>query len=201
MTGPIGIDRHSLPNALRSLVANELDQDERLAWLDQPIPATFAKQYWPVMLFGIPFGGFAAFWIASAAWGVWGGENRPDGPFLLFPLFGIPFLLIGLGMLSSPLYGRWQARGTAYALTDRRAILFEKQWNGYSVRSFRPDQLGTIERIQYSDGAGNLIFDREVSNYSGEGGRQVKQIGFKGVRKVKQVEDLIEALVLKHRDA
>jgi hypothetical protein len=42
---------------------------------------------------------------------------------VLFPLFGVPFVLIGLGMLAAPYWMRRKAQNTVYALTDKRALI------------------------------------------------------------------------------
>ena len=58
---------------------------------------------------------------------------------VLFPLFGLPFVMVGVGMLSSPFWLRRRAKRTCYALTDRRAILWEAGWFGsVEVRSYGP---------------------------------------------------------------
>lgn len=199
MRDNLGIDPFSLPESLRQLLKTELDEGEKLLWLDQPLPGLFAKQYLPLMLFGIPFGGFAVFWTVTAA--SMGNGDKAGGLATFFPLFGIPFMCVGLSMLCSPLYGRWQAGRSAYALTDRRAVLFEAQWNGVTVRSFKSSQLGEIERHQRADGSGDLIFAHEVSGYSDRHQPNIKKVGIKAVRNVKQVEDLIEKVVAAHAES
>ncbi|QDV72671.1 hypothetical protein [Botrimarina mediterranea] len=181
----IDADAYTLSPELRRLVDNELDRDERLVWLAQPDPKAFTRGYWPIQLFGIPFTAFSVFWITMAA-SMGGG---------LFALFGLPFVLVGSGMLTAPYWGRRWARKSVYALTDGRAIVFKQEWNGMSIRSFRPEQLGSIERRQYADGAGDLIFAKEIASYGNRNhGPRINQIGFIGVANVKQVEDLLEKL-------
>ena len=82
--------------------------------------------------------------------------------FDLFPLFGIPFVLIGFGMLSSPYWTMRKARRTAYVLTTARAIIFD---GGFSttIRSFGPDRLTDLRRKQRADGSGDVIFERKLS--------------------------------------
>ena len=91
-TGPLADD-------LASLVEAELAPGERVEWLDQPLPSRRAWSALPVVLFGIPWTAFSVFWVVAAS-----GFKVPnfDHGFGFFPLFGLPFVLIGLGMLSSP---------------------------------------------------------------------------------------------------
>jgi hypothetical protein len=70
---------------------------------------------------GIPVTAFAIFWMALASQQT----KQISGPGSFFPLFGIPFIVVGLGMLSSPLWRGRKALRTVYALTDQRAIIFE----------------------------------------------------------------------------
>ncbi len=111
----------------------------------------------------------------------------------LFPLFGVPFILIGLGMLSTPLWMRRSARRTVYVITDRRAIVIGGAW-ALHIESFPPSRLTDIRRKQRRDGSGDLIFRTEVSH--GRNGRtHESHVGFMAVSDVKGVEDLIRELV------
>ncbi|TWT99395.1 hypothetical protein Pla108_03320 [Botrimarina colliarenosi] len=180
-----GIDLYELTPELRRLVDNELDRDERLAWLAQPDPKAYTRGYWVIQLFGVPFTAFSVFWIAMA--------SSMGGGF--FGLFGVPFVLVGTGMLTAPFWCRRLARRSVYAITDQRAIVFKQEWSGMSIRSFRPDQLGAIERKQHADGSGDLIFAKEITQYGRNNhGPHISRIGFIGIANVKQVEDLIENL-------
>ncbi|NLF32561.1 MAG: hypothetical protein GX591_16930, partial [Planctomycetes bacterium] len=125
-----------LPDDLRRAVEDELDRDERLYWTAQPIPGRLAMKTLPIMLFAIPWTGFAVFWMAAAS-GF--GQEGLDGPGMCFTLFGLPFVLIGLGMFSAPYWVYRKAGRSAYAITDRRAILLDAGWfGGLNVRSFGP---------------------------------------------------------------
>ena len=64
---------------------------------------------------------------SGGLWGLFDGGMdfpRDQMPFQLisicFPLFGLPFVLIGLGMLTAPHWAKRKALRTAYAVTDRR---------------------------------------------------------------------------------
>jgi hypothetical protein len=179
-----------LPEHLRSLVENELQEGEEIAWICQPIRKYFAMRSLPMVLFAIPWTGFAIFWIAGAS-----GFKIPNFKhgFDFFPLFGIPFLLIGFGMLSSPFWMAWKAKRTAYVLTDRRAIIFEGGWSA-NIRSFVPERLLDLQRTQRKDGSGDLIFEKKMSSNSGSSNR-VTDIGFLAVPNVKDVEERVRLIV------
>jgi hypothetical protein len=110
----------------------------------------------------------------------------------LFPLWGVPFILVGLCMLASPLWARRKAGRTLYVITDRRAIIFEGGW-GITVRSFEPQGLTGLKRRQRSDGSGDLILDQKTWRDS-DGDPRTKDVGFFGIEQVKEVEDMLRRL-------
>ncbi len=66
-------------------------------------PARMALKMIPMVLFGVLWTGFSVFWMWGAS-----GFGQGDRIGSLFALFGLPFVLIGLGMLLSPFYNRWR---------------------------------------------------------------------------------------------
>jgi hypothetical protein len=151
-------------------------------------------------------------------------EKEPGFSFHdLFPLFGIVFVVVGLGMLCSPLWMIHKARTTAYLVTDRRAIIFQGGWSTH-VRSFGPSALGQLERREKGDGSGDIILAKEAhyteghytaGYYSGTPGRgghyvpgswmpgrwSTKEIGFFGIPQVKHVEQLLRELAARRKEA
>lgn len=188
----------ALAPALREMVDGELQLDagERVLWTGQPSGRRMALATVPIFLFAIPWTAFAVFWVAAAAWGT--SEGSISGIFRVFPLFGLPFIAIGLGMLSSPFWALRSAKRTVYVVTDRRAIIFGAGWNGMKVRSFLPERLGDMSRTQRADGSGDLIFATDVSTTS-KGGQQKTDVGFMGIPAVRDVEQMVQAMVERQR--
>jgi hypothetical protein len=117
--------------------------------------------------------------------------------FGFFRLLGIPFVLVGLSMLLSPFWMLAKARRTAYVITNRRAILLEgRVLGGLSTRSFDRERLRDVQRVQFGDGSGNLVFERQLRT-SHNGGAHFTDIGFLAVPDVKDVEDRIRELFRK----
>ncbi|MDH3529469.1 MAG: hypothetical protein OEQ28_07875, partial [Acidobacteriota bacterium] len=184
----------SLPQKLDIIVKNELEIGERVDWSGMPVPAFFTPQSISSVLFGIPWTAFALFWTASAGIGtisIKGGLSL----FSLFPLFGVPFILIGIGMLSAPLFAYSKARKTAYVITDRRAISFE---GGRStvIRSYSPEMLHGIYRTEKPDGSGDVIIKKDAWRDS-DGDKHSEEFGFLSVRNVKEVEQKLRDLAKK----
>ena len=192
-----------LPPAAAALVRAELRSGERMTWAGQPLPGRFARKAILPMLFAIPFTAFAIFWISAATAGTshvrsYGGGDGFAHAFNFFPLFGLPFLLVGLGMLTSPYWMYRRARRVVYALTDQRAIIFDAGfWNRTTVRSFDPQSLHDLRRNQGGDGSGDLVFDREWGART-RNGQQATDIGFLAIPDVKRVEDLVRTLANKN---
>ena len=189
-------DSTTLPRDLRSQVELELQSGERLVWMEQPIAGRLARSSIGLVIFGIPWTAFSIFWVTMAAKGISKSGVGPIG--WLFPLFGVPFILIGIGMLSSPYWARRRAERMAYVLTDRRAMIIQGGWRGsVNVRSFEPSALkGDLQRKQHADGSGDLIFTQELRRGS-KGREYTTNVGFLAVRDVKAVEEMVRALAQK----
>jgi len=179
-----------IPFQIQQMLDAELARDETLRWTAQPKCGRFARQALPIFLFGIPWTAFAVFWICSAA-----DFQVPDSSegWHLFPLLGLPFVLIGLGMLSSPLWMIRKARRTAYAITNKRAIIFESGW-GSRIRSFYPKDLADLTRNQKADGSGDIIFKYEIS-YGSRDHTYKKEVGFLGIDNVRDIEQMLRQIV------
>ncbi len=173
----------SLPPDLDAMVRSEVAGGEKLRWVGQPYPGRMFASSIPIAIFGVFFAGFALFWMVTAA--------AIDGA---FSLFGLPFLFVGLGMIFSPLWAGRAATRTAYAVTDRRAILWEPTlWSGFQVRSYGSGQLGKMTRNQRPDGSGDLIFE-ELTTFGPRGRWNVTRLGFFAIERVHQVEALIRSI-------
>jgi hypothetical protein len=192
-----------LPPDVNTRVQSELQPGERLVWAGQPNPRAYARGSWVISIFGVVFTAFAAFWILMAggfAWFAGGAVSDHAGGsgavFACFPLFGVPFLLIGIALLFAPVWTRRAARRAVYAITDRRAIAWQARPFGseLTVRSFAPAELTQITRVERADGTGDLVF-LEVYNHSvnSKGHRSTSRtrFGFLGIDAVRDVEDLL----------
>jgi hypothetical protein len=194
----------ALPREIAEIVGGEMAPGERITWVGQPIPSRIARKSLPLVLFGIPWTAFAIFWVAVAGIGVWGSGNKTDPDaasqiFKFFPLFGVPFVLLGFAMLSSPFWMRRSAARTAYVITDRRLVVIEGRRRGLAIRSFLPDRLNDIRRVQRPDGSGDIIIAAQGWTAQGGGGIRREEQGFFGIPDVKAVEEMVRALGAKAR--
>lgn len=179
-----------LPADLDALARDELARGETVEWAAQPDARRAALGGLAVWLFAIPWTTFSLFWTAMAGSGIDDWTSLQ----ILFPLFGTPFILIGLAMLSTPWWAWRGARRTLYVVTDRRAILFEASGlRAIGVRTFRPEALHDVRRTERPDGSGSLVFSQTAGRDS-DGDRTLTTVGFANVRDVREAEAAVRAL-------
>lgn len=194
-----------LPLETETMLRAELNHTEKLLWTGQPLPNRSTGGSLLLVIMGIPWTAFCVFWEAMAISIAIHARNFPTSasttvsssiiPYL-FPLWGIPFILIGVGMLTAPYWMRRKAQKIVYALTDERGLILTPTWRGgVSVRSISPENLTDRTRNQNSDGSGSLLFNRvTVTRHSaGPDGRAYEvPIGFEHIADVRDVEMLME---------
>lgn len=185
---------------LEARVQSELAPGEKLLWFGQPRLRRSMLASIPILLFGIPWTAFSVFWIALAL-GMAGGAKGAGGPVpggfdICFPLFGLPFVVVGLGMISAPYWIRRAALKTCYAVTDRRAIVWEPRYGGLRVRSYAPCQLEQLSRTEYKDGSGDLVFEESMTGYPATSRAVYRRSGFMAIDHVRDVENLIRKNLL-----
>lgn len=179
-----------LPFETRDLITSELKTGEKLLWLQRPNTTRILIASVPVAMFGIPWTAFSIAWIYLAA-SKTGDSNLPF-PAAVFPLFGLPFVLAGIGILSIPYIAWTRAKKSAYVLSDKRAIFMNKGWSAYEIVSYTKEQLVDMKKHLRSDGSGDLIFEEVRSGRK----RTVKPIGFLGIKNVNEVEDIIRTKIM-----
>lgn len=171
------------------VMQDEMRPGERLVWADRPDPGRLAVSALPMSFFGLFFFGFAVFWMVGA-WQTMDGSE--SGFFVLFPLFGLPFLLVGLGIVLAPLWVYMHAHKTVYAITSQRLIIKK----GRTVKTYEPEEIEKVERTDHKNGLGDVIFARELHRTRGRHGSRtrIRKVGFLGVLNARQVEDAVRKL-------
>jgi hypothetical protein len=183
---------HQIPAKLRRRVDREIGAGEFIKWIEQPLPRFFTLQSLAYFFFAIPWTAFAIFWMYGAA-----GFKVPDlreGIKLeyVFALWGVPFILVGLWMLTSPLREWLKAFRTVYLITDKRAISVESGWLT-TIRNYTPTQLKDLYRKERGDGTGDVVITTRFRRGS-EGSSWTEEIGFMNVRNPREVERLLQQL-------
>ncbi|UYV38239.1 hypothetical protein N4R57_03890 [Rhodobacteraceae bacterium D3-12] len=138
------------------------------------MPGLYTGDFAAAKIFlGLAFTGFSLFWTGMAWW-ITGQAGLPL-LFRLFPLFGVPFVLIGLRILG--VGGVWRAyerRYTWYTLTNRRAFIATAL--PLLKRSLKSWPIAPTTEIEFDGNTpGTLIFAYENR---GQHGKTPKPIGF-----------------------
>lgn len=175
----------TIPRRLEDLLAHELEAGETLEWKSMPVPHFFSGGSLGAFLFSIPWTIFCLLFLFAPF------LTEVDGG-IIMTLFAIPFVLIGFGLMSSPLWTYRKCKKTIYAVTERRVILIE---GGFSrtFRSFTPEQLRTVYRKEYRNGTGDIIIAQRRWKDS-EGDHQKEDVGMLRIRNPKMVEEKIKRL-------
>ena len=185
------INKLELPNKLRQKVDKELEIGESIRWIGQPIPRFFTISSIGSFLFAIPWTAFAVFWMFMA--------SRAS---ILFALFGIPFVVIGFGMLSSPIWLRISAKNTVYVITNKRAFSISVPVTSFgnilsaTTRNYPPSELNKIYRKERADGTGDVVMRIQASNryINNRRNQTTEEIGFMGIRNPQEVEKMLRQL-------
>ncbi len=93
----------------------------------------------------------------------------------------------GLYVLTWPLWAWKRLKGTCYALTDRRAIIYEPGLLGrHKLRSYTADSLRLIRLEEHDDGTGDLIFESPPNKVGMD-----QSIGFLAIEGAREVEAMV----------
>lgn len=179
----------TISRTLNDAIERELQPGEIVSSIESPQPRFVTTASTSTFVFGIPWTLFALFWIAGAS--RFKVPDFQDG-FDFFPLFGIPFVLAGFGMLSSPIWAYRNAFKSVYVITDRRAFTIVGGVRT-TIRSFFPDDLDDLHRSQRSDGSGDVLVATTAKRGS-NGGSHASFRGFLGVADAKSFEDRLRVL-------
>ncbi len=195
----------NIPAPLKAFAEREF-AGEKLVWAARPDVRIAFLSSFSIWLFAIPWTAFSLFWISvpvAALLETYVGINvgAPKGaPSLMmgvFALFGIPFVLVGFGMLLAPFWVLRKGMRTLYVLTNRRFAILSGA-RTIEVVSVRPREIVSLSRNEGPDGRGTVILHQGFERDS-DGDRQEKKIELGIINEVRRVEQMV--LDLKNRAA
>jgi|GEM_PF-890864 len=191
MAGIMSVDEKQVRDASRPLILAraEMEAGERLIWAETSSPGGARRRVLPASLLG---------WLFLLIVLAWMGQVANASLSLL--LLGLPFLLIGVALALLPWWWPHVARQTVYAISEQRLLIIQK-WPWKKVTSYGPEDIGIVERRDYKDGTGDLIFRREAyqkprhhQEMSDRHRVGERAIGFFGVPDVRRLEEAVRAL-------
>jgi hypothetical protein len=168
-----------------------LGPDEEILWQGQPRSTIdWSGLLNPITLMGVFFTGFSLFWIAMAI-SLTAGSGAPF-PFNVFPLFGLPFLAIGLWMMGGRLVlDAWLRGHTWYTLTNQTAFVARNALGRKTLESW---PIADMDRIVWEDGSpGSVIFHMKHSSMpvSRRNATRIRFLGFHQIDEAQQVYGLM----------
>jgi hypothetical protein len=139
-----------------SIIKSELGPAETLLWTGRPRGGlTFRSSDLVTIPFSILWCGFALFWEGSVLV-----RNAP----LLFKLWGIPFVAVGLYMVIGRFFlDAYQRSKTFYGVTSERVIIITNTFSR-SIKSLNIRMLPTVTLKQKSDGKGSIILGHSTDD-------------------------------------
>lgn len=150
-----------LPEHIAAVVRRETP-GELIRWTGRPSAKQALLWSMLIWLFAIPWTAFSLFWegmvlapfitgapqVPGANWGKVGMG--------VAVLFGLPFVLIGIGMMAAPFFIWRRAKAVVYVITDKRLLTVEAYSGHAKVKTLWPDRIVSIERTERADGSGTL---------------------------------------------
>lgn len=172
---------------------------EPILWAGQPSPRLAFWKSALIWLFAVPWTAFAFAWegIALAAFFASEPGQKPEGVgavlVWVFPVFGLPFVLIGLWMLARPFLEVRKARRTVHILTESRLVTAELG-PSISLTSLPPSRIVEITRKAGPAGSGTLSLSLGQFRDS-DGDRVEKVIHLLGVTEVEHLDRELRRLM------
>jgi hypothetical protein len=185
------------PNEAQQRAQSELQSNESLYWTGTADPVRASVAALPAAIFGIPFAGFALFWVTQAYHATSMMSKSAHNPFVsgfrVFPLFGLPFLFVGLGIILAPLWALLKSGNTVYAVTNQRVLIITGSTNR-TVKSLTPVDILGVDHSERPDGSGDIfILTAGITRASNNMTSQLK-VALLGVPNVKQVAQQVMQL-------
>lgn len=144
-----------------SELRRELAAGEHILWEAMPDRRRMLSAF-GMWLFAIPWTLFSLVWTGIALTMYWSGIGSEDANVAywgwIFPLWGTPFIAVGLWMMKKPIEILEDAKHTVHALTDQRLITLTIR-KGREVKSASVRKLGAIRCKEKSQGWGDLSAD------------------------------------------
>ena len=164
-----------LPEDLRALAKTGMLSGERLIWAGRPIrvPGGNAGLWWSLGLF-LGSAAFASLFVGLAL--AMRANHRPlVEAFETAAGIAIVFVIVtGVTVVdfSRDRRAAWRrTRSTSYALTDRKAICWQAQpsTRGVMVFTIPERSIGSVHRVEYPDGSGDVVFGGNLPHWEFRG--------------------------------
>jgi hypothetical protein len=181
-------------------VRDMLRGKERVVWAGKPSTKLMVLRSIPVMIGGCFF--FVISIIVFAAFS----KGPKTGGGAIEVVIPIIFIVVGVILCTAPIWAKFRAARTFYALTNRRALI----WKGGYLWGTSYEEYSAMQIVNYKrqnswfvNGAGDLVFREEVHitrHHNSRGGShttvRIIQHGFIAIPDVREVEYLIQRKIV-----
>ncbi len=187
----------TIPPDLKAFAEREF-MGERLVWAARPDVKIAFWLSFGIWIFAIPWTAFSLLWTSIPVAALYEAymdidigapKGAPTLAMWAFALWGVPFVLIGFGMLLAPFWALRKGATTLYALTNKRIAILSGTGT-ISVVSIRPGEIMSLSRKEGPDGRGTLIVHQGFMRDS-DGDRQEKTTEFGVINDVRRIEHLV----------
>jgi len=187
-------------NIAEQAISPELSTDEKILWCGQPRGGLQFHAYDVVLIpFSLMWGGFAFFWETMALSAYFNKFIFATNTYytssqhipILFPLWGIPFVLVGLYIIFGRFIVDAQLRKhTYYAVTNQRILIVIK-WFYAKTQSLNLQQLPELSLITLKDGSGTITFGSTRPYFTVGYQRQYTPPSFERISDARNIHDII----------
>jgi hypothetical protein len=156
---------------LKAKLSAGLGSSEQLLWSGMPDSGRTLRVSSPIFLFALPWTLFVCCWEIMALWMVahvfTGNSSRtPWGIAVVFALFGIPFVWVGLWLMRKPFVAAARARNTLHAVTSERLVTLFSNAATHEVTSHAPTAISGVTLKDHGNGVGSLTIGLGTSRDS-----------------------------------
>lgn len=193
MSNEAGPDRDNpVMTRLRLALERELQGDEAVEWHGWQLGQLELRSF-GLYLFAIPWTAFAVMWTTLAAGAMASsGEDGPGWIGWAFPLFGLPFVAIGVAMLAGPFLPLMQKGRVLYVVTNKR-VLKLGMGRELEVQAVPADRIGLVTRNEKRDGTGGLQIAVKIGRDS-DGDRQTEYFAISNVANVMGAQEALNRI-------
>jgi hypothetical protein len=182
---------YDLPRHVAEAVKRET-AGQQVHWCGQSSAAKVARATLIIWWFAIPWTSFMLFWeyMALSTYLKAGSQQAS----IILPLWGIPFVAVGLLMMSAPYWAARATRNTAHVIAGDEVLDVTATTSGKTtVKRRKARAIRSIERTELANGSGSLKLVMGWDKDS-DGDRVENSDTWFGIPNVRRVEGLIRDL-------
>lgn len=151
---PAGAPTAQLSQQLTVTAADKMEPGEAILYVAKPEPGHEGQVKIWFLPFAIVWTLFSIFWFTAAVAGAISSKSIATWG---MALFGVPFVVIGIGMLTTPYITYKRELHTIYALTDKRALVFSNE-GVHELVAYDDKHFGPIVPKPYSPERSDIMF-------------------------------------------